>query len=90
MRALGSDAVAPVSFPVSPRSASRPPARITPTLAEQTVEVPRTAEFGRVIAQVAQRQRPRNATAVAVTFEERLEGHERRRRLRPLTLHIRR
>ena len=70
MRPLGSDGVAPVLFPVSPRSASRPPARFMATLAEQTVEVCGIAESGRVIAQVAQRRRPGNATAVAVTFEE--------------------
>jgi transposase len=77
LRALGSDAIAEVLRTHSPRLAKTLPAKILDALNAQTVLVPGTAEFGRVIAGVAAQLRDVRAerAALATDLEARLEAH---------------
>jgi len=50
LRALGADGIAQLMRPRSPRLARTLPAKILTALEAQTVVVPGTTEFGRVIA----------------------------------------
>ena len=63
--------------PQSPRLAKTLPAKILAALAEQTVVVPGTAAFGRIITGVAAQLRDVSAERkeLAVNFEARLEAH---------------
>jgi transposase len=77
LRALGVDGIAEAMRARSPRLAKTLPARILAALDAQTVTVPGTAEFGRVIAGVASqlRQVHTERTALAADLEARLAAH---------------
>lgn len=77
LRALGSEAITNLLRPHSPRLANTLPAKILLALDAQTVLVPGTAEFGRVIAGVAAQLRDvRSERAnLAADLEARLEAH---------------
>lgn len=75
--ALGSEAIADLLATHSPRLAKTLPAKILLALEAQTVLVPGTAEFGRVIAGVAVQLRDvrRERANLAADLEARLEAH---------------
>jgi len=77
LRALGEDGIRAVMATRSPRLAKTLPATILVTLDAQTVVVPGTNEFGRVIAGVATqlRQVRTERTALAADVEARLAAH---------------
>jgi len=77
LRALGEDGIRTVMATRSPRLAKTLPATILAALDAQTVVVPGTTEFGRVIAGVATqlRQVRTERTALAVDVEARLATH---------------
>jgi len=77
LRALGKDGIRTVMATRSPRLAKTLPATILAALDAQTVVVPGTTEFGRVIAGVATqlRQVRTERTALAVDVEARLATH---------------
>ena len=77
LRTLGSDGITEVLRPHSPRLAKTLPAKILDALNAQTVLVPGTTEFGRVIAGVAAQLRDVRAerAALAADLEARLEAH---------------
>lgn len=74
---LGADGIAALMRPRSPRLAKTLPAKIITALTAQTVTVPGTSEFGRVIAGVAAQLRDVHTerTALATDLEARLEAH---------------
>ena len=74
---LGTDAIAATMAPGSPRLAKTLPAKITAALTEQTVVVPGTVAFGRVISGVAVQLREilGERAAVAKDLEALLEAH---------------
>ena len=73
---LGADGIAALMRPRSPRLAKTLPAKIITALTAQTVTVPGTSEFGRVIAGVAAQLRDVHTerTALATDLEARLEA----------------
>lgn len=77
LRALGEDGIAALMHPRSPRLAKTLPAQIRTALGAQTVTVPGTACFGRVIAGVAAQLRDIRAerAALADELETPLEAH---------------
>jgi transposase len=77
LAALGQDGIAKLMAPRSPRLAKTLPALILTALAEQTVAVAGTSDFGRVIAGVARQLRDVHTerAALAADLEERLEAH---------------
>jgi len=77
LRELGPDGIAAVMKPRSPRLARTLPAQILAALDTQTVVVPGTAAFGRVIAGVAAQLREVRAERddLAGDLEARLEAH---------------
>ena len=77
LRTLGTDGIAAVMRPRSPRLAKTLPEKILAALDTQTLVVPGTAEFGRVIAGVAAQLRDVHAerAALAEDLEARLEAH---------------
>lgn len=77
LRDLGPDGIAALMRDRSPRLAKTLPAQILTALAAQTVVVPGTPEFGRVIAGVAAQLRDVRAErdALATELETRLEAH---------------
>ena len=77
LRTLGSDGITEVLRPHSPRLAKTLPAKILDALNAQTVLVPGTTEFGRVIAGVSAQLRDVRAerAALAADLEARLEAH---------------
>jgi transposase len=77
LRALGEEGIRAVMATRSPRLAKTLPATIIAALDAQTVVVPGTPEFGRVISGVATqlRQVRTERTALAVDVEERLATH---------------
>jgi len=77
LRALGEDGIRTVMATRSPRLAKTLPATILAALDAQTVVVPGTTEFGRVIAGVATqlRQVRTERTALAADVEVRLATH---------------
>jgi len=77
LRALGADGIATVMRSHSPRLAKTLPAKILTALDTQTVVVPGTAEFGRVITGVAAQLREVTAerAALAADLEARLDAH---------------
>ena len=77
LRKLGVDGIAATMKPRSPRLARTLPKQILSALAEQTVIVPGTAAFGRVIGGVAGQLREVRAErdALAADLETRLEAH---------------
>jgi len=77
LRALGADGIAQLMRPRSPRLARTLPAKILTALEAQTVVVPGTTEFGRVIAGVAVQLRDIHLerAALAEDLEARLEAH---------------
>ncbi len=77
LRALGEDGIRTVMATRSPRLAKTLPAMIGGTLHTQTLVVPGTTEFGRVIAGVATqlRQVRTERTALAADIEARLATH---------------
>ena len=78
LRALGADGIAEaLRAGGSPRLARSLPAKILATLDAQTVVVPGTAAFGRVITGVATQLRDVHAerTTLATELDERLEAH---------------
>ncbi|HEX3812031.1 MAG TPA: IS110 family transposase [Mycobacteriales bacterium] len=77
LRELGSHGMRAVMATHSPRLATTLPAKILATLDTQTVLVPGTKEFGRVIAGVATQLRDVRAerAALAADLETRLEAH---------------
>jgi transposase len=74
---LGQDGIADVMRPRSPRLAKTLPAKILTSLGEQTVTVPGTAAFGRIITGVAAqlRQVSLERKELAEDLEARLEAH---------------
>jgi len=76
LRELGESGMAAVLGELSQSVVNRLPAKILAALAEQTVQVPGTVEFGRVIAHLAGRLRDllRERDAVAA-LEAKLSGH---------------
>jgi transposase len=77
LRDLGADGIAATMKPRSPRLARTLPAQILAALDQQTVVVPGTAAFGRVIGGVASQLREVRAErdALAADLEARLEAH---------------
>ncbi len=77
LRELGAGGIAELMQPRSPRLATTLPARIMTALDEQTVVVPGTTEFGRVIAGVAAQLAAVHAERAALgkDLEARLEAH---------------
>lgn len=77
LRELGEASMAEVMRPRSPRLAKTLPAKILTTLDAQTLIVPGTTDFGRVIAGVATQLRDVHAerAALAADLEARLEAH---------------
>lgn len=77
LRALGRDGIAAAMAAGSPRLAKTLPAKILAALDTQTVTVPATQQFGRVIAGVATQLRAVRAerAALAAELEARLEAH---------------
>ena len=77
LRELGHDAITALMRPRSPRLAKSLPAQILATLDAQTVVVPGTAAFGRVITGVAAQLRDVRAErdTLATDLEARLEAH---------------
>jgi transposase len=77
LRELGADGIAELMRPRSPRLAKTLPAKILTALDSQTVTVPGTAEFGRVIAGVATQLAAVRAErdALAADLEDRLAAH---------------
>ena len=75
--ALGEDGIAEVMRPRSPRLAKTLPVKILTALTEQTVTVPGTAAFGRIITGVASqlRQVGLERKELAEDLEARLEAH---------------
>jgi transposase len=74
---LGETGIAEAMHTGSPRLANTLPARITTALAQQSVIVPGTADFGRVIAGVARQLRDvhRERADLAADLETRLDDH---------------
>lgn len=77
LRALGADGIAAAMAGRSPRLAKTLPAKILATLDTQTLTVPATQQFGRVIAGVAAQLHAVRAErdALAAELEARLEAH---------------
>ena len=77
LRELGAHGIAELMRPRSPRLAKTLPAKILAALDSQTVTVPGTAEFGRVIAGVATQLAAVRAErdALAADLEDRLAAH---------------
>ncbi len=77
LRELGADGIAEVMQPRSPRLAKTLPAKIIAALDEQSVVVPGTVEFGRVIAGVATQLAAVHTERAALgkDLEARLEAH---------------
>lgn len=77
LRELGADAMTEIMRPRSPRLAKSLPAKILAALDAQTVTVPGTTEFGRVIAGVAAQLRDVHLERanLATDLEARLEAH---------------
>lgn len=77
MRELDAEAIAAIMRTRSPRLAKALPAQIITALDAQTVVVPGTAAFGRVIAGVAAQLRDVHTerSALAADLEDRLEAH---------------
>jgi transposase len=77
LRALGSDGITELLQPRSPRLARTLPAQILAALDAQTLTVPGTAAFGRVIAGVAAQLRDtrQERATLAADLEARLEAH---------------
>jgi transposase len=77
LAALGEDGITQLMRPRSPRLAKTIPALILAALAEQTVTVAGTSDFGRVIAGVARQLREVHTERadLAADLEERLEAH---------------
>jgi transposase len=77
LRELGQDGITALMRPRSPRLAATLPAQILATLDAQTVVVPGTAAFGRVITGVAAQLRDVRAErdTLATELEARLEAH---------------
>jgi transposase len=77
LRDLGEDGITAIMRPRSPRLAKTVPATILAALGAQTVVVPGTAAFGRVIAGVAAQLRDvrTERDALAAELEARLEAH---------------
>ena len=77
LRELGADAITELMRPRSPRLAKTLPAKILTALDDQTVVVPGTAEFGRVISGVAAQLATVRAErdALGKDLEARLEAH---------------
>ena len=77
LRALGAEGITAVMRPRSPRLAKTLPAKILAALDAQSVTVPGTTEFGRVIGGVAAQLRDVHAErrALAADLEARLEAH---------------
>jgi transposase len=77
LRDLGADRIAEIMRPRSPRLAKTLPTKILTTLDAQSVVVPGTTDFGRVIAGVAAQLRDTHIerSALAADLEARLEAH---------------
>jgi transposase len=77
LRDLGADAITEIMRPRSPRLAKTMPAKILAALNAQTVTVPGTTAFGRVIAGVAAQLRDvrTERDTLAAELEARLEAH---------------
>ncbi|MDQ1304344.1 MAG: hypothetical protein QG671_171 [Actinomycetota bacterium] len=77
LRELGAEQMTEIMRPRSPRLAKTLPAKILAALDTQTVVVPGTGDFGRVIAGVAAQLRDVHAerAALATDLEARLEAH---------------
>jgi len=77
LRALGAEGIAALMRPRSPRLAKTLPTQIMDALDAQTVTVPGTTEFGRVIAGVAAQLRDIHdeRASLAADLEARLEAH---------------
>lgn len=77
LRALGSDGITELLQPRSPRLARTLPAQILAALDAQTLVVPGTTAFGRVIAGVAAQLRDtrQERATLAADLETRLEAH---------------